>query len=141
MQLTKHTDYAFRTLIYLASVPEGKLTSIKHICEYYDISPNHLSKVVLKLVNLGYVKSVRGKGGGICLAQLPAAIYLRDVLQAVEPELNPVNCNEPPCRISPNCRLKQVLGGAMAAFLASMDGMTLADIVVDQLDTQVITIQ
>ncbi|HEY9033707.1 MAG TPA: Rrf2 family transcriptional regulator, partial [Pseudomonadales bacterium] len=64
MQLTKQTDFAFRTLLYLARQPADELVNIQQLCDYYAISPNHLAKVVVKLGHLGYIRTVRGKGGG-----------------------------------------------------------------------------
>jgi len=51
MQLTKHTDYAFRVLIYLAMQPTDTLATIQEISEYFDISRNHMMKIVQKLAN------------------------------------------------------------------------------------------
>jgi DNA-binding IclR family transcriptional regulator len=60
MQLTKHTDFAFRTLIYLAMM-EQELTTIQHITDSFDISKSHAMKIVNTLANKGWVKSIRGK--------------------------------------------------------------------------------
>ena len=50
MQLTSFTDYGLRCLMYLASRPENTC-SVREIAEYYNISRNHLVKVVHKLAH------------------------------------------------------------------------------------------
>ena len=128
MQLTRQTDYAYRILIYLAALPEGELTQIQQVCDYFDIARNHASKIVMKLNKLGYVKAYRGKAGGMELGKAPADINLGEILRAFEPTLNPVNCAQPRCEFSPDCKLKNILNNAMRQFLAVLNEHTLADL-------------
>jgi Rrf2 family nitric oxide-sensitive transcriptional repressor len=128
MQLTKQTDFAFRILLYLGQLPDGELANIKVICAFYDISQNHIAKVVVKLTKLGYLTSVRGHGGGIRLAKPPAAINLAIVIEDFEATLKPVNCDSPLCRIASSCQLKGLLFEATNAFLETMRQRTLADL-------------
>jgi len=62
MQLTKHTDYAFRVLIYLAGIehPEKQRSTILEISKKFDISKTHAMKVVNELSNAGWVSATRG---------------------------------------------------------------------------------
>ncbi|WP_028110558.1 nitric oxide-sensing transcriptional repressor NsrR [Ferrimonas futtsuensis] len=126
MQLTSFSDFAFRSLLYMATLPEGELTSITRVTEIYGVSRNHMVKVINKLGHAGFVKTVRGKKGGICLAKAPEEIGLGEVIRALEP-LQLINCGEPYCKILPACRLKQVLTEATNAFLGTLDNYTLAD--------------
>jgi Rrf2 family nitric oxide-sensitive transcriptional repressor len=128
MQLTKQTDYAFRVLMYLGRLPEGELAQIQQICAFYDISANHLAKVVVKLAKLGYITAYRGKGGGLMLAKDPARIPLDDIVKAFETTMKPVSCDQPQCRIAGNCELKGILFNAMQQFLKTLGQHTLADI-------------
>jgi Rrf2 family nitric oxide-sensitive transcriptional repressor len=130
VQLTSHTDFAFRTLIALACVAPEKLTAAE-ISEAYDISLNHLLKVVQKLSALGFVATTRGQSGGIRLACDPSALSLGAVLRGMEPELGLVACLRPgdiACAIAPACGLKSVLNEATQRFLAVLDQHTLADV-------------
>ncbi|WP_320837042.1 Rrf2 family transcriptional regulator [Zhongshania sp.] len=131
MQLTKQTDFAFRILLYLGQLPEGELANIKVICAFYDISQNHIAKVVVKLTKLGYLSSVRGHGGGIRLAISPSAINLANVITDFETTLKPVNCDSPPCKITSSCQLKGLLFEATNAFMDTMRQRTLADLLPD----------
>ena len=128
MKLSKQTDYAFRTLIFLAHLPAEEQSTIQHICDYYGISSNHISKVVMHLVRLGYVEATRGKGGGIRLSKPAEEIALVNVVSHFETTLKPINCNEQPCRIISSCKLKGLLEKAVEAFLAVLAAYTLADL-------------
>lgn len=130
MQLTLHTDYALRVLLYIRLHPARKVT-ILEMAQGYDISKNHLMKVVQKLVKLGYLESVRGRGGGLTLAQPPEQINLGMVVIQMEPSLNLVECfdlKQNTCPIEPACDLKHILYRAQQAFLTSLKQHTLADL-------------
>ena len=130
MRLTTFSDYAFRVLIYLGSAPQG-LATIADIAAAYGISENHLMKVVHQLGRLGYVETVRGKGGGLRLARAPAEINVGEVLRATEDGFAIVECmgeGGSDCRIARACALKGALHAAVEAFLATLDRYTLADL-------------
>lgn len=128
MKLTTYTDFGLRTLMYLATLPEGELSSVAHVSGVYGISRNHLVKVVNQLAREGYVRAVRGKNGGICLARAQADINVGQVIRALESNLNGIDCGSPACYLVRVCRLKDALQQAMEAFLQVMDGYTLADL-------------
>jgi Rrf2 family transcriptional regulator, nitric oxide-sensitive transcriptional repressor len=128
VQLTSFTDYGLRALIYLATLPEGELTSISKVTEVYGVSRNHMVKIINKLGQLGYVDTVRGKNGGIRLGMPANRIVLGDVVRATEP-LQIVNCSEDFCHITPACQLKGILASARSAFLAELDKHTLLSLI------------
>jgi Rrf2 family nitric oxide-sensitive transcriptional repressor len=130
MQLTQYTDYSLRTLIALALSP-GERSTVSEVSRAYGISRNHLVKVVGRLAELGYVETIRGKGGGVRLARRPQQIGVGEVVRAMEAELGVVGClqNEgASCVISPVCRLKTIFSGATTKFLEELDAWTLADL-------------
>jgi len=133
MRLNSFTDYSLRVLIYTAA-RDPDMVSITEIAEAYNVSRNHLVKVVGKLSKLGYLNTTRGSGGGIRLARLPEYIVIGDVVQATEPDFDMVECFRPgnKCRITPACRLKGVLNDAKMAFLKELSAYTLADIMIDR---------
>jgi Rrf2 family nitric oxide-sensitive transcriptional repressor len=126
MRLTRYTDYALRVLIYLGARPDTQC-SIAEISRAYDISQNHLMKVVNDLVNAGYLASTRGRFGGIKLARPAAEINVGAVIRHTEDGFDLVDCGE--CIIAPACGLTGVLRQALAAFLHVLDGYTLADLI------------
>jgi len=127
MQLTKHTDFAFRTLIYLAMMQED-LTTIKKITDSFAISKSHAMKIVNTLVHKGWVQSIRGKNGGIKLGCDPREIKLDEVVILMENTLDPVNCDQPPCLIAGDCVLKSELLTAQQAYLDHLATLSLADL-------------
>lgn len=128
MQLTRYSDYCLRVLIYLA-VTEDELVTIEEISNSYDISRNHLMKVVNHLSRLNYIQSVRGKGGGISLHMSPKDINIGRLVRDTESDFAVVECfregNQ--CCITPTCRLKGMLFEALQAFLGVLDKYTLED--------------
>ena len=128
MQLTRHTDYAFRVLIYLCSVDKEELSTVGEIAAVFQVPLNHLTKVVQQLGKAGFITTLRGKYGGIRLARSEQDISLGSVVRAMEATLDPVNCSQPLCRLKVNCRLKPIMNRAMESFINAMDEYTLADI-------------
>lgn len=88
-------------------------------------------KVVHRLGQLGYLETVRGKGGGMRLAR-PTQICIGAVVRDMEEELGVLGCLQGKagyCRIEGSCVLQRALREATQAFLAVLDGYTLADLV------------
>jgi Rrf2 family nitric oxide-sensitive transcriptional repressor len=128
MRLTKHTDYAFRVLIYLASMPEDRLSTVQEIAEKFDVSRSHIMKIVHKLAGAGLIHASRGQHGGIRLGQPKESIDLRSVIELMEATLAPVNCDDPVCIIKKNCALKNILFEGQRLFLEHVERYTLADL-------------
>lgn len=131
MRLTTFTDYCLRTLIFVA-LKDGGLATIDEIKERHKINRNHLVKVVFRLSQLGYLHTLRGKGGGIRLANDPAKLNLGKLIRQTEQDFALVECFAPRdclCVIEPACVLKGALRAALEAFFHVLDGYTLADLV------------
>ena len=124
MRLTRYSDYAVRVLIYLAS-SDGRLSSIGEIARTYDISQNHLMKVVHDLGKGGFLTTIRGRNGGIRLARKPREINLGEVIRFTEQEFQLAECDA--CLIECACGLSSILDEAVAAFMRVLDGYTLVD--------------
>ncbi len=132
MRLTTYTDYALRVLIYLG-LRGDDLSTIQEIAEQYSISKNHLMKVVHVLGQLGYVETIRGKKGGLRLARRPEAITVGEIIRRMEPDMALVECfrnADSQCRIVKTCILQNALGEALDRFFETLDGYTLADLLV-----------
>lgn len=126
MQLTRYTDYALRVLLYLSTEDPDRRVTVADIATRYGIARNHLLKVVNKLGQLGYVRTIRGKGGGIELARPPGDIVVGQVVRDMEARLQIIDCHNPPCPLRGACQLKGVLDQAADAFLSVLDRHTLA---------------
>lgn len=129
MRLTRFTDYSLRVLIYLGQNTQDRVT-INQISEDYDISKNHLMKVVSNLTRLKFVSAQRGPGGGIQLNRAPEEIYLKEVIRNTEKHLQKVNGTNPFEALENNAdnRLKGYLHHAMQAYLDKLGCFTLADV-------------
>jgi Rrf2 family nitric oxide-sensitive transcriptional repressor len=127
MKLTSYTDYALRTLLYLAQ-NRDRLVTIQDIADSHLIAKNHLTKVVNQLGQLGLVETVRGRNGGLRLGMEPADINIGDVVRSTESDFHLAECFEEGntnCIYSASCGLKGVLGQANDAFFAVLDSVTL----------------
>lgn len=130
MQLTRYTDFGIRTLMYLAVQPEREtLFRIAEITEVFDLSANHVSKIVHHLGKLGYLETIRGKSGGFRLGKPADEINIGQLVRVLENSLAPIDCSKPYCRFMPSCQLTGVLREAVDAYLAVLDKYSLQDIV------------
>ena len=132
MRLTNYSDYSLRVLIYLASQKNNELVNIKDIAEAYNISKNHLMKIIYNLGKMGYVETVRGRNGGIRLAKFPSDINIGEIIRKTEEDFYIVECFEHgnnKCVITPVCSLKHIFNNALEQFLQVLDQYSLEDIV------------
>ena len=134
MRLTDYTDYSLRVLLYLA-LKRDALVTIQEISDAYGISKNHLMKIVQQLGEIGWVETIRGRHGGLRIAARSLELSVGEVVRATENDFALVGCfaddndgTRRACVIEPQCRLKHVLDGARAAFLAELDRHTIAEI-------------
>jgi Rrf2 family nitric oxide-sensitive transcriptional repressor len=120
-----------------AALRKPALATIGEVADDFDISRNHLVKVVHALGRKGFLSTRRGIGGGFTLALPPAQISLGDVIRLTEADERVIDCKDSrnrPCRIFPVCRLKGVLGEAATAFFAVLDRYSLEDLVKQKSD-------
>ncbi|MCW8906111.1 MAG: Rrf2 family transcriptional regulator [Sedimenticola sp.] len=134
MRLTTFSDYTVRVLIYLALDP-GRRATIGELADIYQISRNHLMKVVHHLGRTGYVETVRGKGGGFLLAVPAKEINIGRLIRDTEERVSLVACfgddsNE--CRIHSACEMKGMLHEALEAFYQVLEKYTLDDLLRDR---------
>jgi Rrf2 family transcriptional regulator, nitric oxide-sensitive transcriptional repressor len=133
MRLNTQTDYALRLLMHLAVNPET-LATIAEISEKYGISKNHLMKIAQNLGQLGYIKTVRGRAGGLQLAYPADEINIGDVVRHMEGDFALVECfagRDGQCRIAGACRLTSLLRQAIDAFIEVLNKHTLENLIAD----------
>jgi len=116
-------------LIYLAGRPER--VHAADIAEFFAISAHHVAKVVHQLGRLGYVRNVRGSGGGVELAKDPGEVRVGQVIAAFEGNMHLLECvdQEGVCVIQPNCRLRGVLAEAERLQTEYLNSICLSDLV------------
>ena len=132
MRLALQTDYALRTLIYLATNP-GR-GNVGKVASFFQISKDHVAKVVQALVRLGYLHSIRGVGGGIELKLQPEEIRIGQVIRDLEGTTHMLECvgTDNLCVIQPSCKLKTVLTQAENVMMDYLQDVRLADVLPPQ---------
>jgi Rrf2 family transcriptional regulator, nitric oxide-sensitive transcriptional repressor len=128
MRLALQTDYSLRTLMFLAARP-GRQT-VSGVAGFFQISETHVGKVVNQLVQLGYVRSTRGIGGGLELAKPPDEISIGAVVQAVEGNVHLLECvgTDDVCVIQRHCKLRTVLDRAERIQFEYLNSVRLSDV-------------
>lgn len=130
MQLTLFTEYSFKVLMYLA-LNRNSLATIHEIASACRASKNHIVKVIGNLVHSGFIRSERGRYGGLRIAREPVEINLGDVARNVGMNLDYVECFDMSGRVCPfeaNCKLKHVISDARRNYMATLDKYTLDQI-------------
>lgn len=94
LRLTRHTDYAIRTLLALAERAEGAVVPTATIRQEMLIPPALAIRVVADLARLGFIVTFPGRDGGIQLARPPAEITLLQVVEAFEGPIHVSECIE-----------------------------------------------
>ena len=134
MRLTTKGRFAVTAMIDLAlRSGEGPVT-LAGISERQKISLSYLEQLFGKLRRYSLVDSVRGPGGGYCLARPGSKITVADIVRAVDEQLDATQCGgKENCRDEERCMTHELwttLNAKMYEYLASV---TLADLVDIQL--------
>ena len=135
MRLTTFSDYAVRTMMYLALHPD-RFVTIQEIASAFRISANHLMKVVQHLVAAGEIFTLRGPHGGLRLVHPAAEIPVGRIVRSTEADLELIACAA--CVIQPAYALPGLLDKAVAAFLAVLDAHSIADLLEERGSLQVL---
>lgn len=138
MRMTKRSNIAMRVLMY-CGVNKHMLVTKSEIAGACNTSENHLAQVINRLAQLGFLHTQRGRKGGMRLARPMEEISVGAVMRATEATVPITECfdaQENTCPLVDACRLRDVIARATESFYASMDDVTLADLVCEnnQLD-------
>ncbi|MEV4248174.1 Rrf2 family transcriptional regulator [Streptosporangium canum] len=130
MRLTKFTDLALRVTMRLAVAEQGASLTTRQVAEAMAIPYTHTAKAIARLQRLGVVEARRGRGGGLELTGTGRKASLGWLVRELEGEEEVVACEgETPCPLRAACRLRGALRGAQQAFYASLDPLTVDDLV------------
>ncbi len=134
MRLSLQTDYALRTLMFLAT-RTGR-TTVSDVAGFFGISAHHVGKVAHQLGRLGYVRNLRGPTGGIQLARAPGEISVGRVVLDFEGNTHLLDCVGTPdcCVIQPGCTLRGVLAEAERLQMDYLNSVTLEALLPNPLD-------
>jgi Rrf2 family nitric oxide-sensitive transcriptional repressor len=128
MRLSLQTDYSLRTLMYLATRPERQ--TVAAVADFFQISQTHIGKVVHHLARRGYIRSIRGIGGGLELARSPDEITIGEIVRAVEGKVHLLECidMDDVCVIQKHCKLRTVFDRAERIQFDYLDTVRLSDV-------------
>ncbi|MEU9665854.1 Rrf2 family transcriptional regulator [Streptomyces bobili] len=129
MRLLRSTDLALRVLMRLA-VSGGTTPTTRDVAAAMEVPYTHAAKVVAELQHMGLLEARRGRGGGLALTEKGRTASVGAVVRAFEGDGDVVDCEgATPCPLNSGCRLRGALRQAQEAFFASLDPITVADIV------------
>lgn len=131
MRLTTRTNLASRVLMF-CGVNAGRTVRSAEIAAICNASENHLAQVIHQLQHHGFVRTLRGRGGGLSLARAPDSISMGEVFRVFEAGLPFAECfaaEGNTCPLTENCRLRGFISRAVEAFYHEMDMVTLDDLI------------
>ena len=92
MRVSTKGRYALRIMIDLAEHNTGEYIPLKDISARQGITIKYMEQTIPQLNKAGYLKSLRGNGGGYRLAKSPESYVVGDILRVMEGPLSPVAC-------------------------------------------------
>jgi len=109
MRFSTRSRYAARALVELALVGPEATLSVRDVADRQQISPKYLEQIFSTLKAAGLVRAVRGLNGGYTLAKPAPDIPLKELFDAIEGSLAPVDCVDQPegCPRGPTCPTRQ----------------------------------
>ncbi|MFI9628286.1 RrF2 family transcriptional regulator [Streptomyces sp. NPDC052042] len=130
MRLTKFTDVALRVLMRLAVAESGDPPTTREVAATMQVPYTHAAKVVARLQHLGLIEARRGRGGGLSLTGTGRTASIGGIVRELEGPGDVVECEgATPCPLRSACRLRGALRQAEEAFYASLDPITIEELV------------
>jgi len=122
--ISTRSRYGLRLLVDLAEQGDSGPVDLHSIAERQGIPEKYLAKLVLPLRAAGFVRSVRGAGGGYLLARGAENIDLLSVVEVLEGQSSLLECTSRPeaCPRSGSCGSRDLWAGlekAIADYLGS----------------------
>jgi len=96
MRLSTKSRYGTRAMLDIAINYEKGPVSVKSLAKRQDISVKYMKQLIPLLKLAGLIRSVRGAGGGYTLSKHADQIKLRDIIDALEGSIFPVDCVDNP---------------------------------------------
>lgn len=129
MRLTRFTDVALRVLMRLAVVENEDPPTTREVAATMQVPYTHAAKVVAKLQHLGLVEARRGRGGGLSSPERAGPPRSADSSASWRGRVTSSIARAPPLPLRSACRLRGALHRAEEAFYASLDPITVTELV------------
>jgi len=123
-------DYGIRALIELAHhYGDGTIQSAE-IASRQRIPEPYLDQLLTTLRRAGFIRSVRGPQGGHALVRAPSELNLREVVEALEGSLSPIDCLDgaSTCSRTGGCAQRPLWEEIRDATVAILERTTIADL-------------
>lgn len=124
--LTKKADYGMALLSILAQKGRGGRVSLKELSEM-GMPKAFMAKIAISLVEAGILNSKEGKGGGFSLNYEPKEIQVKEALEAIEGEVEPVSCSG--CPAGDCCSQQDFMGRLTEEINKLLEKYTLEDLI------------
>ena len=131
MRVTKRTNIAMRVLMFCAA-NNDRLVTKAEIARVCNASENHLAQIINHLAQIGYLHTQRGRNGGMMLGRPASDIVIGDIFRALEAPVPLAECFadvDNTCPLTECCKLRSALSQAAEAFYATLDPITLDELV------------
>jgi len=86
------SSIAFHAMAALARNNASKTVSAQSLAEEFDVSADHLAKVMQRLSKRGLVKASRGPHGGYMIAVPAEELSMLDIYECIEGPYGPTEC-------------------------------------------------
>ena len=128
LKISESAALALHAMVYFVSHPD-QIVSTKDLAKLLDASVGHLSKVLQRLSRMGFLKALRGPGGGFTLDKVAENLTLKDVYTSVEGPITWSNClfNHPVCRKG-ECIMGSILRDINGKITDYFENTTLKDV-------------
>jgi Rrf2 family protein len=141
VRITTWAEYGLICALHLAKrAGEGPITG-REIASSERLPADYVEQILLRLRRAGLVESVRGAKGGYYLAKEPAAISVRDVMNASEHQTFEINCATHPvdadrCNPGHTCSIRPVWHALQQRVDELLASISLADLMKQEVEVQ-----
>ena len=133
MRLTTKGRFAVTAMLDLALQDADKPVTLAGISERQGISLSYLEQLFSRLRRNGLVKSVRGPGGGYCIARKTGDISVSEIISAVDELIDATQCGgQENCHDDRRCMTHDLWASLNSKILEYLSGVSLADLVASQ---------
>jgi Rrf2 family iron-sulfur cluster assembly transcriptional regulator len=133
MRLTTKGRFAVTAMMDLALRGEDGPVALAGVSERQRISLSYLEQLFGKLRRCNLVDSVRGPGGGYCIARPLALVTVADIIRAVDEPLDATQCGgRENCHDEHRCMTHDLWSTLNTKMYDYLSSVTLADLVVRQ---------
>lgn len=132
MKISTKGRYAVRVMLDMALHNTGECIKVKDVAARQNVSDKYLEQIIAILNKAGYVRSVRGAGGGYRLTKAPKEYTVGNILRLTEGSLAPVACLEDgaeACNRVDECDTLDIWKQLYDAINNVVDNITLEDLV------------